>query len=441
MPNIMITNYALALSRKPKPAEVARDKELIAKAQQIVSENAMPKGYIMVIEAAHTGVPTLKYIAYSSKGMEESVKTLYQPVWRPLKLNHKSADYNSPFFDKNDIAIGRIVFAEFRKGKKEVNHGVADGTVVAVAYVPESATLPNGERVVDAIIDRRIINVSIAATFSRDTAKCSICGKNPFTTGDSEDACTHHRGSTYDGKVCYYTLSDPMFEEISLVVDPADPSAFISTVAVTDSAHDSLSDTTFVSEDACVGSLALYTADGRVYTKDTAESDSTNMDEETAMTTQNTPQEVKDAVTDAASLTRLVHTIASLAERVLELSAQVATLQNAAEAESESVDDADQENPAEEEVLTDNLPEAAEEPESVEKPDEMQADSSGGESSEAPASVEEPAESTPEISDSSGNPHTSDTATDAMGIRAYVRSRKLSKSVERNERVLFKIKR
>ena len=472
MGDIIVSNYSLVMSRKPKAADIERDKFVVDQVTKAVKDAGLPAGYVAVIEATHTGVPNLKAHVYSSKGMEEAVKSFYTPTWKPLKLNHKTAtDMFSPYFDANDVALGRVVYAEFRKGKVNTPIGVGDGSVVVGAYIPATAKLPDGSNVIDAIIDRRIINVSIGAVFPREEVTCSICKKKPLVPNENgEYMCDHVPGKQYDGKVCNYIFSNPEFEELSMVVDPADPQAFISTVVVADSMNQtdlrSEATATVTDTDANIGYIGFYKTDSSVYVKDTASRTTVSKDstvEEETMTVDNrngnnkpSEQTITISVQDALLMAKV---IASLAEKVIELSALTEAERPDHIETHDSTDDA-QENNVEGEsdtpVLTDDpTAEAATDNAAPEEPEGAAAEDSGGnesqsndqdaiEENDTNAAEQEKANADAEsaLLSQPANDIGQTASRGSSDISAYIRSRRLPVTSEKksNGLVPFKIK-
>ncbi|MGN0489344.1 MAG: XkdF-like putative serine protease domain-containing protein [Ruminococcus sp.] len=82
--------------------------------------------------------------------------------------------------------------------------------LTARAYIPRTAATRDNIELIDAGI---LKEVSVGC--SMDGARCSICGK-PYQT------CSHQRGQTYNGTLCFVELTDPLDAyEFSFVAVPA----------------------------------------------------------------------------------------------------------------------------------------------------------------------------------------------------------------------------
>ena len=477
---VIVSNYSLVLSRKPKSSEEKMHEALVEEVLQIANAHGLPKGYVCVIEAAHTGVPNAKNIIYMSKGMDEAVKTYYTPSWKPLMFNHKTAsDFSSFFYDSNSYPIGRIIKAEFRKSKVETPNGVGDGCIVVGAYIPETASLPDGTRVIDALKSRQLMHVSIGAYFPRDKVRCTICGKNPLEAASSEKSapCDHVPGMVYDGKKCYYTMSDPSFEELSIVTNPADAGAAILAVAVTDSntvfdkKQDTMSD-----HDLTLGSIAIYDSndigandilpegDNTMTIRDSnistaSVSDSSNIPDANPQAQQTTTAQ------DAVAMASILKSVITLSEKVIELSDELEKLRKA---QTTSQADMVQHNNSNDAVDIDDSvnPDA-----SSAEPDQATGnsddnvptnDSAPAQNSAEPVAKDDNADNTVSVADTIVNDssnvhenvqtndnHTTDSAQDApkMDIAEYIRSHRMNISsspkkeqIVRKNAVVFKIK-
>ncbi len=232
---IILTNYNSLSSRKPTPADKRANQELIDIVRAKIKDANLPHGVICVADISHTDVPTSKFLVYSQKGMDEAIKSYYEPLPKPFVLNHNVPEI---YEHNNSVPIGRVLHAMYVKGKVETPMGVASGTLKAGIYIADYTMMPDGvTRVIDALKTRQILNLSINATSSRNNVVCSICGKHPLLElpVEANSPCAHYPGEQYDGKLCTYVISDLEFHELSAIMLGADPAAFITTVVMSDS--------------------------------------------------------------------------------------------------------------------------------------------------------------------------------------------------------------
>lgn len=202
------TEYRFDLSQsmysKDSADPVDTFQQLYEAAKKKFSKSCKPNSDVLFnqIRASHFGYMNNNYAVYNPETGDSSAKSFYAPYQKPILLNH----------DSHSDPIGRITSATYVPFdislSQSKNVKTPKGVVLAHGFVSDKAA-------VEKIMDGRYLTVSVG--FTAKSVKCSICGNEPYTS-----ECDHYRGETYDGKLCYYIMSDLDYREVSYVTVPAD---------------------------------------------------------------------------------------------------------------------------------------------------------------------------------------------------------------------------
>ena len=158
-------------------------------------------------EATHSG-KNHNYCIYYSDSMEDDSESFTNPFKKPLLKNHDS--YSEP--------LGRIISAE---------HGDSSFTDERTA-IHITARVTDDDAILK-FIDGRYKTFSIGG--SMNTVTCSICNKTILKNGKF-NFCGHWRGETYKDRLCYWSARDIEYNELSVVNNPADDFAQITSIRV-----------------------------------------------------------------------------------------------------------------------------------------------------------------------------------------------------------------
>jgi hypothetical protein len=124
-----------------------------------------------------------------------------KPFAKPMLLNH----------DIEVDPLGRVTRAEF---KNKTSTGVPGIICYPEITDPEAAL---------KVLDSRYKTVSVGS--DTNAAICSICGKNML-----DEWCDHRRGQMYEGKLCFWSIGDVWFAELSFVNRPSDEHAGVTEI-------------------------------------------------------------------------------------------------------------------------------------------------------------------------------------------------------------------
>lgn len=115
---------------------------------------------------------------------------------------------------KNQVA--RIFKTEVVEKDYSASSGEIYSQLIAYCYIPRT------DKNVDIINDIESgIKSECSVSCSIRSAVCSVCGID-----NRQKYCDHFRGKTYNGKLCYFKLNDPVDAyEVSFVAIPAQPKA------------------------------------------------------------------------------------------------------------------------------------------------------------------------------------------------------------------------
>lgn len=156
------------------------------------------KALIVKVKATHGGYINGNRYYYTSDSMENATKTWIKPFNKPVLVHH--TDDSDP--------IGRVIDAEYipiKTNRKNKARG----------YILLTLRISNQDAI-EKIIDGRYMTVSVGS--KPENAICSICDRNIAVDG----LCDHRRGSTYDDRLCYWSIDINKYTEVSFVNKPAD---------------------------------------------------------------------------------------------------------------------------------------------------------------------------------------------------------------------------
>ena len=164
-------------------------------------------GLEVLVEATHSG-QNANSVAYYSDSMEKDAQSMFSPYKKPLIKNHNT--YSEP--------LGRVLDAYF--GPSEF---VLDRDTINVNFkVTDQEAIPK-------FLDGRYNTVSIGGAPGRVT--CDICGKDILKDGVFK-FCGHWKGETYANKKATWSCRDIVYNEVSVVNNPADKWAQVKKIRV-----------------------------------------------------------------------------------------------------------------------------------------------------------------------------------------------------------------
>lgn len=157
------------------------------------------------IDATHGGYINKNFYYYTPDAQARAAVSFFAPFKKPMLLFHED----------NRDAVGRIYDAVWIPMSTMVDK--ADDTTVPKCKIRIKALITD-PKAIDKVIDQRYLTVSVGSV-PKTPPICSICGKQV-----NDDECTHYRGQTYDGQVCYWKIVDLEYQECSFENRPADSS-------------------------------------------------------------------------------------------------------------------------------------------------------------------------------------------------------------------------
>jgi hypothetical protein len=177
---------------------VTKTSEATARTKEI------PNKILTVVEGIHN-ITTKNSMKYPADKLEGGAPSWTEPYNKPVLKNHD--DYTDP--------LGRVVAQKFTKS--QINTEL--WTIRMALEITDPDTI-------ERVLDGRYKTLSIGG--STDSAVCSICSKDIIQDG----FCGHWKGRTYEvegrGKVkAFWTAGNLEFDEISFVNMPADTNAQI----------------------------------------------------------------------------------------------------------------------------------------------------------------------------------------------------------------------
>lgn len=164
-------------------------------------------GLDVLVEVTHSG-QNANSVVYYSDSLEKDAQTMVSPYKKPLIKNHDS--YSEP--------LGRVKDAYF--GPSELVEG--RDTINVSFMVTDKEAIPR-------FLDGRYGTVSIGGTPNRVT--CDICGKDILKDGVFK-FCGHWKGETYANKKATWSCRDIVYNEVSVVNNPADKWAQVKKIRV-----------------------------------------------------------------------------------------------------------------------------------------------------------------------------------------------------------------
>ena len=178
-----------------KPKHVNAIKNDLNLTESYTVETYIDEDSLMVdMEALHS-VITRNDTLYTPECIKKSVPLWTQPYERPVIMHHD---------DEAGITIGRV------KAAKYIDHSERSNTPALELTV--NIGEENGKK---GIKNGTLATVSVGVIAHE--AKCSICGQNL-----AEGFCEHEKGEVYEGKRCYWIITDIEPKEVSYVIVPSD---------------------------------------------------------------------------------------------------------------------------------------------------------------------------------------------------------------------------
>lgn len=178
-----------------KPKHVNAIKNDLNLTESYTVETYIDEDSLMVdMEALHS-VITRNDTLYTPECIKKSIPLWTQPYERPVIMHHD---------DEAGITIGRV------KAAKYIDHSERSNTPALELTV--NIGEENGKK---GIKNGTLATVSVGVIAHE--AKCSICGQNL-----AEGFCEHEKGEVYEGKRCYWIITDIEPKEVSYVIVPSD---------------------------------------------------------------------------------------------------------------------------------------------------------------------------------------------------------------------------
>ena len=178
-----------------KPKHVNAIKNDLNLTESYTVETYIDEDSLMVdMEALHS-IITRNDTLYTPECIKKSVPLWTQPYERPVIMHHD---------DEAGITIGRV------KAAKYIDHSERSNTPALELTV--NIGEENGKK---SIKNGTLATVSVGVIAHE--AKCSICGQNL-----AEGFCEHEKGEVYEGKRCYWIITDIEPKEVSYVIVPSD---------------------------------------------------------------------------------------------------------------------------------------------------------------------------------------------------------------------------
>ena len=178
-----------------KPKYVNAIKNDLNLTESYTVETYIDEDSLMVdMEALHS-VITRNDTLYTPECIKKSVPLWTQPYERPVIMHHD---------DEAGITIGRV------KAAKYIDHSERSNTPALELTV--NIGEENGKK---GIKNGTLATVSVGVIAHE--AKCSICGQNL-----AEGFCEHEKGEVYEGKRCYWIITDIEPKEVTYVIVPSD---------------------------------------------------------------------------------------------------------------------------------------------------------------------------------------------------------------------------
>lgn len=160
------------------------------------------------MEATHSG-KNHNYCIYNEDSMEKDAESFLNPFKKPMLKNHN--DYSGE-------PLGRIHQSYYGPS----NLTDERGAIHLKARVTDQDAIPK-------FLDGRYATVSIGGVMGNVT--CNVCGKTILKDGKFK-FCGHWRGEVYQDQMCYWSVKDIEYNEVSTVNNPADDFAQITKVTV-----------------------------------------------------------------------------------------------------------------------------------------------------------------------------------------------------------------
>lgn len=178
-----------------KPKYVNAIKNDLNLTESYTVETYIDEDSLMVdMEALHS-IITRNDTLYTPECIKKSIPLWTQPYERPVIMHHD---------DEAGITIGRV------KAAKYIDHSERSNTPALELTV--NIGEENGKK---SIKNGTLATVSVGVIAHE--AKCSICGQNL-----AEGFCEHEKGEVYEGKRCYWIITDIEPKEVSYVIVPSD---------------------------------------------------------------------------------------------------------------------------------------------------------------------------------------------------------------------------
>ena len=178
-----------------KPKHVNAIKNDLNLTESYTVETYIDEDSLMVdMEALHS-IITRNDTLYTPECIKKSIPLWTQPYERPVIMHHD---------DEAGITIGRV------KAAKYIDHSERSNTPALELTV--NIGEENGKK---GIKNGTLATVSVGVIAHE--AKCSICGQNL-----AEGFCEHEKGEVYEGKRCYWIITDIEPKEVSYVIVPSD---------------------------------------------------------------------------------------------------------------------------------------------------------------------------------------------------------------------------
>lgn len=160
------------------------------------------------MEATHSG-KNHNYCIYKEDSMERDAESFMNPFHKPMLKNHN--DYSGE-------PLGRIKQSYFGPS----NLTDERSAIFLKTRVTDQDAIPK-------FLDGRYATVSIGGSMGKVT--CNTCGKTILKDGKFK-FCGHWRGEVYQDQVCFWSVEDIEYNEVSVVNNPADDFAQITKVTV-----------------------------------------------------------------------------------------------------------------------------------------------------------------------------------------------------------------
>lgn len=229
---LSIVNYGTSAKVQVPSYAKREDDAILAIAKDIVVNQGMGKGAMIVSEVMHTGLRNQNFREYAAKGMDVACRTFYEPHFTPFLMHHEMGGGGLlGGGDPKLVSVGTNLIAQFTKKTVETPVGTANGYVKVGTFISEASKIGD-LRAIDAIQARQLMTLSIGARVSDEDYTCSVCGLSRY-----DDECEHTLGKEYDGKICFVNVRNPFFREYSAVYNPSDINAVIRRMDVEESAN------------------------------------------------------------------------------------------------------------------------------------------------------------------------------------------------------------